>query len=228
MATITTSRSGKPVTGATPAVAPVTGMTGRRQAARLLAVAAVPTIVYFAVRPLVHSDAAGLAIAGAVPAAWTIALVLWRRRVDLWAVLTAAGFALGCIASLLAGGSSLPLKLHEAAVTFLLGVILLGAVVARRPLPVGRVLKVPHADRRLETALNAMIGAFLVLHALLTLTLALTLPTATYLTVGRAVNWAVIGAGALSLYSYLRRARLHAPATRPSPADRASDQQRKH
>jgi len=92
-------------------------------------------------------------------------------------VLTSAGFALGCIASLLAGGSSLPLKLHEAAVTFLLGVILLGAVLGRRPLPVGRVLKVPHADRQRETALNAMIGAFLVLHALLTLTLALTLRT---------------------------------------------------
>lgn len=180
--------------------------------------------MYFACRPLVHSDAAGLGIAGAVPAAWTIALVLWRRRVDLWAVLTSAGFALSCIASLLAGGSSLPLKLHEAAVTFLLGVILLGAVLARRPLPVGPVLKVPHTDWRLETALNAMIGAFLVLHVLLTLTL----PTATYLTVGRAVNWAAIGAGALSLYSYLRRARLHTPATPPSPADRASDQQRKH
>jgi cytochrome c oxidase assembly factor CtaG len=57
--------------------------------------------------------------------------VLWRRRVDLWAVLTSAGFALGCIASLLAGGSSLPLKLHEAAAVFLVGVILLGAVLAR-------------------------------------------------------------------------------------------------
>jgi len=80
MASITTSPSGRPASGSTPAVAPVTGVTGRRQAARLLAVAAVPTIVYFAVRPLVvHSDAAGLAIAGAVPAAWTIALVLWRR-----------------------------------------------------------------------------------------------------------------------------------------------------
>jgi hypothetical protein len=153
--------------------------------------------------------------------------VLWRRRVDLWAVLTSAGFALGCIASLLAGGSPLPLKLHEAAVTFLLGVILLGAVLARRPLPVGRVLKVPHADRQLETALNAMIGACLVLHALLTLTLALTLRTATYLTAGRAVNWAAIGVGALSLYCYLRRVRLHTPATPPSPADRGSDQQRK-
>jgi intracellular septation protein A len=226
MAATTTSRNGKPASGTTRTFAPVTGMSGHRQAARFLAVPAVSLIVYFAVRPFAHSDAAGLAVAGAVPAAWTIALVLGRRRVDLWAVLTSLGFALGCIASLLAGRSSLPLKLHEAAITFLLGVILLGAVLARRPLPIGRVLKVPHADRRLDTTLNAMIGAFLILHALLHLALAVTLPTATYLVAGRAVNWAAAGVGALCLYSYLRRARQHAPAA-PSPGDRATHQQRK-
>jgi hypothetical protein len=218
MPATTTSRSGKPASGTTRTFAPV---TGHRQAARFLAAPTVALIVYFAVRPFVHSDAAGLAVAGAVPAAWTIALVLGRRRVDLWAVLTSVGFALGCIASLLAGRSSLPLKLYEAAITFLLGVILLGAVLVRRPLPIGRVLKVPHADRRLDATLNAMIGAFLVLHALLhlalALALALTLPTATYLVAGRAVNWAATGAGALCLYSYLHRARRHTPAAPPSP-----------
>jgi hypothetical protein len=76
---------------------------------------------------------------------------------------------------------------------------------------------VPHADRRLDATLSAMIGAFLVLHALLTLTLALTLPTATYLVTGRAVNWAVIGAGALCLYTYLRRARRYTPGRRARP-----------
>lgn len=228
MATTTARRSGNPSPGETRTFAPSAGMTGRRQAARLLITVAVPLIAYFAVRPFVGSDAAGLAVAGALPAAWTIALVLTRRRVDLWAVLTSAGYALACIASLLAGGSSLPLKLPEAAITFLLGVILLGTVLARRPLPAGRALKVPSADRRIDATLSAMIGAFLVLHALLTLTLALTLPTATYLTAGRAVNWAVIGAGALSLYSYLRRLRHRAPATPPGPADRASGQQPRH
>jgi hypothetical protein len=101
-----------------------------------------------------------------------IVLVVFRRRIDLWAVLTAVGFAFGRLASLLAGGSSLPLKLHEAAVTFVLGIVLLGAVLARRPLPVGRVVKVPHADRAVDAALSVMIGGFLVLHALLHVALA--------------------------------------------------------
>jgi intracellular septation protein A len=191
-------------------------------------VPAVPLIVYFAVRPFVSSDAAGLAIAGAVPLAYTIALLLVRRRIDLWAVLTSVGFALGCVTSLLADGSSLPLKLHEAAVTFLLGVVLLGAVLARRPLPVGRVLKVPHADRGLDASLSVMIGAFLVLHALLHLALALILPTATYLVAGRVVDWATIGCGALCLYSYLRRLRTRSLTAPSSPGDRASNQQKVH
>jgi hypothetical protein len=41
----------------------------RRRIVRALVVPLVPLIVYFAVRPAIGSDAAGLAIAGAVPAA---------------------------------------------------------------------------------------------------------------------------------------------------------------
>jgi hypothetical protein len=225
MAVITTSRSGKHATGSTRPVAPAGGMSGRRQAARLLMVSAVPPIVYFAVRPFVSSDTAGLAISGAVPAAYTIAVVLVRRRVDLWGVLNTAGYALACVMSLLVGGSSLPLKLPEAAVTFLLGMILLGTVLVGRPLPAGRLLKVPHADRRLDATLSAMVGGFLILHALLTVTLALTLPTASYLIVGRAVNWATIAAGALSLYSYLLRLRHREAAPPASSGDHPHAQQ---
>lgn len=181
----------------------------------MLAVPAVSVIVYFAVRPTVGSDTAGLAIAGAVPAAYMIVAALVRRRVELWAAATAVGYALGCLASLLAAGSSLPLKLHEAAVTFLLGVVLLGAALVRRPLPVSRVLKVPGAGRDVDAALSVMAGGFLVLHALLHLALALTLSTSAYLTAGRAVSWATLAAGALCLYGYLRRLRRDQAASQP-------------
>jgi hypothetical protein len=173
----------------------------------MLVAPAVPVIAYFAVRPTVGSDAAGLAIAGAVPAVYTIVAVLVRRRVELWAAATAVGFALGCLASLLADGSSLPLKLHEAALTFLLGVVLLATALARHPLPIGRVLKVPHASRSVDTSLSVMAGGFLTLHALLHLALALTLSTSAYLTAGRVVSWATLAVGALCLYGYLRRLR---------------------
>jgi hypothetical protein len=54
-----------------------------------------------------------------------------------------------------------------------------------------------------------LIGGFLVLHALLHLTLALTLPTASYLIMSRAINWATIVVGAICLSTYLRRVREH-------------------
>lgn len=199
------------------------GMTGHRRAVWLVALPAVSVIVYFVVRAWVASDAAGLAIAGAVPISYTIILTWIRRRVDLWAVLTSMGFAFGCVTSLLAGGSSLPLKLHEAAVTFVLGVVLLCAALARRPLPVGRFLKVLYADRHPDIALSVMIGAFLVLHALLHLVLALTLTTASYLTAGRVVDWATLGLAAVCLYSYLRRLRRDPQGRSPGAEHPAGD-----
>jgi intracellular septation protein A len=198
--------------------------TGQRRAARLVAVPALALIVYFVVRPWLASDAAGLAIAGAVPVCYTIAIMSIRRRVDLWATLTSVCFAISCIASLLSDGSSLPLKLHEAAVTFVLGVVLLCAAVARRPLPVGRVLKIAHSDRYLDSALSVMIGSFFVLHALLHLALALTLSTDSYLAIGRVVDLGTIGVGVACLYSFLRRFRRDPQGRAPLSTHQARDE----
>jgi hypothetical protein len=179
----------------------------RRRALRAGAVLAAPAIAYFAVRPWVASDAVALAVAGALPIGYQIALVAVRRHIDVWALVSGLGFAVGCLVSLLAGGSSLPLKLHEAAVTFVAGLVLLGAVLMRRPVPLGRLLKVPGADRRLDNTLSVLAGGFLVLHALLHIALAILLPTSTYVVAGRVINWVTIGLGAAALYGYLRRAR---------------------
>jgi hypothetical protein len=78
----------------------------RRRALRAGAVLAVPLVAYFVIRPLVSSDAAALALAGVIPLAYQVVLVLWRRRIDAWALVSGIGFALGCLASLFAGGIS--------------------------------------------------------------------------------------------------------------------------
>lgn len=183
----------------------------RRSLLSAALVLGVPAIAYLAVRPFVGSDTVALAVAGALPLGYDVVLVLWRRRIDPWAVLSSIGFALGCLASLLAGGSSLPLKLHEAAVTFVLGLVLLGAVLIRRPVPMGRLLRVPAADRRLDATLSVMVGGFLVLHALLHVALAVSMSTATFVVAGRLVNWATIALGGAALYAYLRRVRRATP-----------------
>jgi len=157
---------------------------------RLIASAVVngiaPALVYLLIRPSVSSDSVGLAIAGALPVVFILVTLLWQRRVDLLAVLAAVGFGMGCLTSVLLGGSSLPLKLHDVIVTFSAGMILLCAVL-------------------LDAALGAMIGGFLVLHALLRLTLALTLPTSTFVVASRAIGWGTISLGVICLHAYLRR-----------------------
>lgn len=177
-----------------------------RRAARRLLVPAAPALVYFGVRPAVASDAAALAVAGAAALVANLVLPASGRRVDPLAVLTAVSFALACVGSLPAAGNPLPLKLHEAAVTFLLGLLLLAGVLVQRPLPIGRYVHLPHSGTQRDMALSALIGSFLVLHSLLHLALAMTLSTADYVTVGRAVNLATFALGAACLYAYVHRA----------------------
>lgn len=166
-----------------------------------------PLVVYGMVRPLVSSDAAGLAIAGAIPVLYSIGLAIGRHRIDLFALVSAIGFSVACLVSLLTGGSSLPLKLHEALITFTIGLVLLVAAVIRRPLPIAHLLRVPSPTKQINSSLGAMIGGFLVLHALLHLMLAVSLSTSSYLVASRLVNWGTVGLGVLGLSAYLRRVR---------------------
>ena len=175
----------------------------RRTALIMLA----PVLAYAIVRPLVGSDALALGIAGAIPVVYSIVLAAVRRRIDPLALLTAIGFSLACLASVLAGGSSLPLKLHEATITFGIGLVMLVAVVIGRPLPAGRLLRVPSATRAIDSALGAMIGGFLVLHALLHLALAVSLSTGSYVVASRVVDWGTLAIGALGLSAWLRHLR---------------------
>ncbi len=175
---------------------------GRGLLLRAAVVVLGPALLYAAVRPAVSSDAVGLAIAGALPLLYAIVLALWRRRMDALAVLSGLGYGLGCLGSVLSGGTALPLKLHEAGFTFALGVVLLVAILIRRPLPLGRLLRLNQPSPAQDTTLGVLVGGFLILHALVHVVLAVTLPTASYLVVSRIVGWGtiVVGAGCLSLY----------------------------
>jgi hypothetical protein len=94
-----------------------------------------------------------------------------------------------------------------AAVTFVVGLVLLGAALVRRPVPLGRLFRVPGADRRLDGTLSVMVGGFLALHALLHLALAVTLPTAVYVLAGRGIDLGTLALGAACLWFHLRRLR---------------------
>jgi hypothetical protein len=166
---------------------------------RLLFSVLLPVVAY-----AIFRDTLGLAVAGAVPVGYGIVLAVWRRRVDWLAVVASIAFAIACVAAALTG-SALPLKVHEAVVTGALGLVLLAAVAVRRPVPLARLLKTPAAD---DSVLGVLVGGFLLLHALIHVVLALTLPTGEFVVVSRVVGWSLIGAGVAGLIIYRRRTRL--------------------
>jgi hypothetical protein len=169
-------------------------------------VVVAPVAAYGLSRPIIGSDAAALAVAGAIPLLYNMGRAVWRRRIDLLGVFSAVTFGLGCAGSLLIGGSSLPLKLTIAPVTFLVGVVLLIAVLIRRPFPLGRLLRVP-PTQHIDSALGALIGGFLMLHALLHLALAMLLSTESYVVASRVIDWGTLGIGYLALRAYVRQFR---------------------
>ena len=183
----------------------------------LLLNAVLPLIAYVLVRSHVDSDVTALAIAMAVPVAVTLGGFAVRRRLDPVGAVAVAGFGITLIVLALSGGNPLVLKLQEAVVTGPLGVILLGSVAIGRPVHLLLFRALARRDpartapldgrgaRRTANVVTTLLGTTLVLHALVLLVLALSLPTGTYLAVSRPVGLATLAVGLAVLLWYRRR-----------------------
>jgi intracellular septation protein A len=183
--------------------------------ARLAVAVVAPAVAYGVIRPLVGSDSAALATAGAIPLIYNVVLAFWRRRIDRLSVLSTVGLAVGCLLSVLLGGNALPLKLKLASVTFLVGLVLLVAVLVRRPIPLTRVFRVASSNR-MDAVLGAVIGGFLMLHAMLHLALAVLLSTQAYVIASPIVDWGTLGVGFIALRAFVRHL---PPEIRSNPDD---------
>lgn len=181
----------------------------RRLLPGLIAAAIVPALAYVLVRPHVGSDAAALAITAVIPAVWTAARLIWRRRLDPIGVLSAAGLGITLLVLLFARGNTVLLELREAPLTGALGLIALGSVAARRPLlpVVMRLLGRPLPAGIPTGLITAIIGATLVIDAGVRLILALSLSTTAYLAIHREVSWLILGCGVALLVFLGKRIR---------------------
>lgn len=189
--------------------------------------AVLPLLVYQLLRSAVGSDVVALGIGAAIPVLVTAVEFVWRRRVDPIGVVAIVAFALVLVVLALTGGDPLILELHDAVLTGPLGLVFLGSVAVRKPLllVVRRLLaaRSTQSPNTLSTAderaalstLTALIGVILLVHALLILVLALTLPIPTFLAVGRPIGWVVIALGLLTVLRYRTRLRARA-AHQPS------------
>ncbi len=171
---------------------------------RALPFLVVPLIVYAIARQFVSSSTVALGIAGAIPVLYSIVLAVVRRRIDVFPLLSGVAFSAACVISVLSGGSSLPLKVDEAVITFGIGVVLLIAALIRRPIPIAKLLRVHSPTKQMDGPLGVAVGGFLILHALLHIALAVSLSTSSYVVTSRIVDWGTIALGVLGLGAYRR------------------------
>jgi hypothetical protein len=182
----------------------------------------VPLVAYRVFRPHVASSAEALALGAAIPVAFTLGTLAWRRRLDPLGLISVASFAISIGVSWLSGGSSLALELQDPVVTGILGLGCLISVAVHRPLHLvvvgylgrtsprfARIAADPAAQRNSRIA-TAAIGAILLAYATVITIMALTLPTGTFLALSRPVGLAVLGTGLLGLFWYRRKRQAHA------------------
>lgn len=175
----------------------------------------VPFVVYESVRSSVDSDTTAFAIGAAVPVLWTVGSLAVRRRIDPLGVFGTVVYGLALLVTWLTGGGPLFLELRDAVPTGLIGLAFLVSVAVRRPLIVvlmryfGR-WNAGLAGRARQLApvagpMTALVGALLLLHSAVMVTLALSVSTATFAGVSQPVSWAVLAAGAALVIWYRKK-----------------------
>jgi hypothetical protein len=191
---------------------PKPGMVLRRVLPSVLVNGALTTAVYFLLRPMTSGDWVALALAGVVPALWTLGRFAWKRTVDPIGVLAFTGYVLAVAVSVFTGGSPLALELHESALTGALGVVCLASVAVGRPLHRWLVRRSQIEDsparRRMSIVVTLLVGGTLVAHAAVLVILAVTLPPSSFVVLRHPVGLPILGLGLTALFWYRNRVHL--------------------
>ena len=180
-----------------------------------------PVATYWSLRPYVGSDTVALGLAAGIPICWGIVQMFRSRRLEPLTVLAIVGFLVVLLISLAAKDNPLPLKLYGSVVAAALGVAFLVSAVARRPLALTFLQILARYEPTFAASfasvsgdqaslghlsvVTAIIGGTLVIDAVAHATVALVLPTGSYLIVVRLTNWVIRGAGAIATIWYIRR-----------------------
>lgn len=228
----------RPGAGIQPGPRSPSGQAGRRALAGLTGLVIsfiLPLLSYDLIRPHVGSSAMALALAGAIPVAYTLAILVVRRRLNPIGVIGVISFGIGVLVSWASGGNTLALELQDPALTGLFGIACLVSVAIGRPLhPV--ILRLlgrsnpryteiaSRAQTKTSMVTTAIIGLTLTARAAAITVLALTQPAGTFVALQHPVGLPILGLGFASLFFY--RHRLEARQATATPRDsRSGDDQ---
>jgi hypothetical protein len=205
MTAVTDARPGRPAPSGRAVVAGL---------ASLVVNFGVPLLAYHLLRPHTSSSAVALALAGAIPVGYTLAILVARRRLSALGVVSVASFAVGVLVTWATGGNTLAQELQDPVLTGLFGIACLGSIAAGHPLHqvilrwLGRSNARYHqvADRAAasgtSTVSTAIIGLAFLGHAVAVAVLALTQTTGTFLALQTPVGLPFFGLGVAGLFIY--------------------------
>jgi len=215
------------------------GPSGRAALVALASVAinfAAPLLAYHLIRPHTDSSARALALAGAIPVVYTLAVLLVRRRLSALGVVGVVLFGLGVLISWISGGSTLAMELQDPVIFGLFGIACLISIAVGHPLhqvilrAMGRSnaryteIADRAAARRTSMISTLIIGLAFLSHAVAVAVLAFTQTTSTFLALQNPVGLPFLALGVAGLFSYGTRqqARQRVPA-RPARDIRPGD-----
>jgi hypothetical protein len=211
------------------------GRSGLGALASLVINFVVPLLAYYLIHPHVGSSALALALAGAIPAGYTLIMLAARRRLDPVGVISVVTFGIGVLVSWACGGSTLALELQDPALTGLLGIACLVSAAIGRPLhPVilrllgrGNARYAGIAARAQHTTsmvITAIFGLALTVHAAAVTVLALTQSTSTFVAFQHPVGLPPLGLGIAGVLFYRSRVQARQPTAAPAArGDRPGD-----
>jgi hypothetical protein len=231
----------QPGEGPRPGTQPPSDQARRRALAGLAGLVIsfiVPLLSYDLIRPHVGSSAMALALAGAIPVAYTLGILVVRRRLSPIGVVGAVSFGIGVLISWASGGNTLALELQDPALFGAIGIAFLVSVAIGRPLhPV--VLRLlgrsdprytdiaSRAEHRTSMVITAILGVTLLAHSVAVAVLALTQPVSTFVALQHPVGLPIFGLGLAGVVLYRNRlqARQRAAAVPAARDDQCGDDQ---
>lgn len=161
----------------------------------------LPCILYFVLKYFKASDVVAMAIAMAIPIIFTITSFIYKRKLNPIGLISICGFMIAILIAYITNGNTLLMKIYHPIITGSFAVLCLFSVALDKPIIGVIIKKIKHPDfdkidverfNKNTTIITIVIGMVLLLHSILNIILAITLPTGEFLIASRTITIVLI------------------------------------
>ncbi|MCL2112730.1 MAG: hypothetical protein FWH31_02130 [Streptococcaceae bacterium] len=163
----------------------------------------IPIILVSLLKMLHFSDVSALLLSALLPVIYTLEESIRKHKLDPMGSISIIAFAISLLVAFFSHGNSLLIKIFEPSLYLVIGLILIGSVLIKKPFLMKLITKAnrtlaarayahPEMVKRIDTLGTLIFGGILVVHAALHIWLAFTTSTVTYVWGGRLLTLAII------------------------------------